>query len=1427
MVGKLLEEKSFPRGAPELKPVESVTPTNVPKAVKKKEKDLFSNKEQKVSKKKKDKKKDKTKKSLFDVSTVATLSYSQLSEGQVLLGFVSQVLEFELKISLPGHLVGTVPITNISTAYTTRLRNAADAIEDDDSDDIPPLNSFCSEGDMVAVAVVSISKTDARYSLMLSMAPVRLLGGRLPGVGEICTAAVESKEDHGFIMDIGSNTVRGFVPSKAMAKVGEVEVGKVVWCLVTRVEAGVRSLTPVPGKVWGQECCSPTVHNLYPGTKVKGKVEAVLGNGLKVTLGGGMVGYVHNDQLKDQMDFAEGYSLESEVEARVLYITPTINTVMLTFKDTRQKDMFKELQAGQLVEGAIVEKVQNNFLVLKLRPGQFGMVSARNMKEGKEVVKNPKKKFKVGSAVTARILALDYCGGVAICSLQKSLLAGVQRLDQLTVGQLLNVTVKSWVTAGLLVTVGHNLTGLVPRLFLSDVQLSHPERKYLPGDKLMARVLRMNPANKQLHLTTKPILVKEEFTIVGDYDSAVPGTITEGVVVKVSKDGVLVQLWGDLRGWVPKSQLSTESIEYPEKLFWLGQAVKCRVIDCDKQRDRISLSLVLNTMNPMGRKERGKQVLELGKMYTAIVSKVGNEGVEVKVTHEGKEVPAIIPINHLTDQISLATMLANNMNVGQQIECMAWQKDVVTLLTRKRSIIDNWDNSPKNYEEYEVGSIVPGVVVLLKKFGVFLRVPHLEKLVLCPTRMLQDFFVDEGDGLVEVGQTLWAKVVELDREEKKMVVSCGVNGLGWGVETMGGLVRDWLQQVAMVSKWATNKVGDLVAGKVVKVTEFGLLLDVSGVKGVVTNSNLNEQTMAEGDIVSGVIIFVDHSANVVEVTCDSGVVGRVTTKKSKQVARLGALVKGKVVMHKTEHSISVVVITNPTHLSGLVGFLGTRKHVNDLAGVDQGDEGKEASMVVQDITSRGEVIMVLDREARRSGDKGTKRSRSQSTSEEPKKEKVKKKKKKSNSESEKIEETIEIMDVEEGEELNQDSPDVLTLAEDLDDKPAMKKKSKKKKNKDEAMSTECVQDTVDKEINDKSTKIAAIPVIDPGWDFSATSVSAPAWQSASIWSDDELDEENEEEEAAEKSHMSKAEAKRRKRVEEEQAAAREQRLLDGEVAQPTTMEEFERLVVASPDSSLVWVQYMVLAMQGGELEVARGVAKRALQRINFRLEDERLNVFLAWLNLENSFGTEEAMDEVMKEALQCCDQFKVYSQVAAIYQQSSKVGEAEKVHKIMARKFNKEKEVWIKYGIFYYKNNKLNDGRFVLQRSLQSLDKRNHLEMSSKFAQIEFRYGDPERGKTMFETILANYPRRTDLWSVYSDQLVKTGDLDAARALFKRMATLDLQAKRMKFLFKKWLDFETGHGTDSGVGEVRQAAQKYLEGKAGGADIETVGNIAA
>ena len=53
--------------------------------------------------------------------------------------------------------------------------------------------------------------------------------------------------------------------------------------------------------------------------------------------------------------------------------------------------------------------------------------------------------------------------------------------------------------------------------------------------------------------------------------------------------------------------------------------------------------------------------------------------------------------------------------------------------------------------------------------------------------------------------------------------------------------------------------------------------------------------------------------------------------------------------------------------------------------------------------------------------------------------------------------------------------------------------------------------------------------------------------------------------------------------------------------------------------------------------------------------------------------------------------------------------------------------------------------------------------MIAKYAQLEFKYGEPEKGKTMFENLVMSYSKRTDLWSVYIDLMVKSGDTEAAR----------------------------------------------------------------
>lgn len=52
---------------------------------------------------------------------------------------------------------------------------------------------------------------------------------------------------------------------------------------------------------------------------------------------------------------------------------------------------------------------------------------------------------------------------------------------------------------------------------------------------------------------------------------------------------------------------------------------------------------------------------------------------------------------------------------------------------------------------------------------------------------------------------------------------------------------------------------------------------------------------------------------------------------------------------------------------------------------------------------------------------------------------------------------------------------------------------------------------------------------------------------------------------------------------------------------PQTAASFERLLLSSPDSSLLWLQFMAFHLQATQIEQARAVAERALKTISFRL----------------------------------------------------------------------------------------------------------------------------------------------------------------------------------------------------------------------------------
>ncbi|KAJ8551426.1 hypothetical protein K7X08_021441 [Anisodus acutangulus] len=205
-------------------------------------------------------------------------------------------------------------------------------------------------------------------------------------------------------------------------------------------------------------------------------------------------------------------------------------------------------------------------------------------------------------------------------------------------------------------------------------------------------------------------------------------------------------------------------------------------------------------------------------------------------------------------------------------------------------------------------------------------------------------------------------------------------------------------------------------------------------------------------------------------------------------------------------------------------------------------------------------------------------------------------------------------------------------------------------------------------------------------------------------------------------------AKKAKRLREQEIRAAEERLLEKDI--PRDEDEFEKLVRSSPNSSFVWIKYMAFVLSLADVEKARSIAERALRTINVREELEKLNVWVAYFNLENEYGNlpEQAVAKVFQRALQYCDPKKVHLVLLGMYERTEQHKLTDELLNKMVKKFKHSCKVWLR--------------------------------------------------------------RRTDLWSVYLDQEIQLGDADVSRVLFERAITLSLPPKKMKFLVKKYLEYE-------------------------------------
>lgn len=262
-------------------------------------------------------------------------------------------------------------------------------------------------------------------------------------------------------------------------------------------------------------------------------------------------------------------------------------------------------------------------------------------------------------------------------------------------------------------------------------------------------------------------------------------------------------------------------------------------------------------------------------------------------------------------------------------------------------------------------------------------------------------------------------------------------------------------------------------------------------------------------------------------------------------------------------------------------------------------------------------------------------------------------------------------------------------------------------------------------------------------------------------------------------------------------------------------QDFDRLLGEKPESSSLWMQYIAHHLTLGDIDTARSIGERALKSISMNNESEKLNTWVGLLSLENAYGDDESQQAILDRACEVNDAQTIHERLCSICVQNRKLEKADDLFQVMLKKFGRnDPKLWINYASFLFDTAKDPDkGRALLSKALQTLPQFTHFDITSKFAQLEFKspQGLPERGRTIFEGLISSFPKRVDLFNVLLDLEINQGDKEQVRALFKRIFAGKVKAKQARFFFKRWLEFEQKEGDEKSVDAIKLRAADWVQ----------------
>lgn len=348
-------------------------------------------------------------------------------------------------------------------------------------------------------------------------------------IGKTLRGEVKNITDFGAFVDVGGIDGLLHVTDMSWGRVKHpsqvVSVGQTIEVMVLnfdpkteRISLGLKQMTENPWK---------TTAERYPvGNVVRGKVVSMTDYGAFVQIEQGIEGMVHVSEMswtRRVRHPSEVLGIEEEIDVMVLSVSPDEEKIALGLKQTQPNpwtDIEARYPAGSVVKG-IVRNLADYGAFIQIEEGIDGLLHVSDL-SWTHKVNHPSEMLERGQELDVKILSIDLNSekiSVGLKQLDEDPWEGV--IAKIKVNDDVEVEIAKLVSFGAFARLESGVEGLIHVSEIGDDRIAKPEEALTIGEKVKARVISIDSADRKIGLSIRAYNKGEVAQLQADYGQSV------------------------------------------------------------------------------------------------------------------------------------------------------------------------------------------------------------------------------------------------------------------------------------------------------------------------------------------------------------------------------------------------------------------------------------------------------------------------------------------------------------------------------------------------------------------------------------------------------------------------------------------------------------------------------------------------------------------------------------------------------------------------------------------------------------------------------------------------------------------------------------------------------------------------------------------